>query len=184
MCRLVACDFETALSKSAEDFDRLIRPIAARVLRGRFGIVEADATSELAHSLDVEAGIDMWFVRDGTGIRGVANRVQWSDRYWRTFTVRMSRESGASTEYEKRVHAMQHEWLYPVLTMQSYITEDRQRLLGFGVMRTRDLMKFVRDGVGYERQTGAAQIGQATFWVVPWDTVAEVGVQFYEYVPE
>lgn len=181
---MVTLDFETALSKSAEDFDRLVRPVAARVLQGRFGIVEADTTSEFARSLDIEAGIDMWFVRDGTGIRGVANRVQWTDRNWRTFTVRMSRKSGATTEYEKRLSAIEDEWLYPVLTMQSYVSEDRQRLLGFGVMRTRDLMQFVTDGIGYSRRTGPAQIGQAEFWVVKWDDVIASDAQFYEYTPE
>lgn len=173
-----------ALEKSAKAFDRLVKPHAMRLLRGEFEIVESVTQSRVAQLLDVLAGIDLWFFDTERGVMGVANRVQWGDKSWRTFTIRKSRDSGARTEFEKRCEAIQGGWLYPQLTLQAYVTRDRQRLLSFAIAYTRDIIALLERGEGEVRKTGSAQHGQAEFYVLGWDTLREHNCKLLEYVPE
>lgn len=175
-------DWQQALSRSSDDFDRLIRPIASNLLRGRFEIVESVTASPVAKALDAQAGIDLWFVHTTSGIRGIANRVQRGEKNWRTFTVRKSRESGAVTEYEKRTRAIEREWLYPILTLQGYVTPDGERLLGFAVAKTKDILTIIRNGQAETSRTRAdCNIGLASFYVVKWDDITKAGRPLVEY---
>lgn len=173
--------WKAKLRQSSDDFARLIEPIAARVLVGQFEIVEGVTNVAVAQALDRQAGIDLWFVSTKGGVRGVANRVQRTTKNWRTFTVRNRRDSGVETEYAKRVRALKHEWLYPVLTLQAYVNLASDKLLGFGVARTRDIISFIASGRCRERRTGAGQVGQASFYVVEWDALKTDGYTVYEY---
>jgi len=172
---------EKALNQSSADFARLVQPVVSQALRGQFEIVEGVTDYEVAKALDVMAGIDLWFVRDGAGIRGIANRVQRTTHNWRTFTIRKERDSGATTEYEKRRQAILREWLYPVLTLQAYVTLDGEQLLGFGVAHTRDILAVIDAGLAGVRHTGSGQQGQASFYVVGWETLQDEGYWLYEW---
>lgn len=163
------------------DFERHIRPLAERVLRGRIESVEGAVSFAAASPLDAYAGVDLWVVRDGAGVRGIGNRIQRTDRYWRTFTIRQSRESGAETEFAKRQRSIANEWLYPVLTLQGYVTEDGSRLLGFAIARTRDILATIESGGSQVQATGSLQRGQATFYVVRWDVMRACGHRVYEH---
>lgn len=177
-------DWKQALNRSASDFDRLIRPIASSMLNGHFEIVESVTATPMAKALDTQAGIDLWFVHTTSGIRGIANRVQRGTRNWRTFTIRKERETGAKTEYEKRVKAIEHEWLYPILTLQGYVTPNGESLLGFAVARTRDILSAIADGMAETQKTReACNIGLATFYVVHWDDLRRAGRPIIEYPP-
>lgn len=173
--------FAESLRQSSDDFARLIQPLASEALRGKFEIVEGVTTYEVAKALDMQAGIDLWFVRDGGGIRGLANRVQRTTRNWRTFTVRKERASGNVTEYEKRVQAIKREWLYPVLTLQGYVTPDGSALISFAIAHTKDILSVIGAGGAQVQHTGAAQRGQASFYVVGWDSIVEAGYWMYEW---
>ena len=94
------------MTASAAAFKSGVWPAIAQTCGG--GVIEPveSVTAEgFAKSLDVMSGIDAWQVLNGTGIRGIASRVQWGDfkdgRDWGTFTVRKSRPTGSRTEWDK-----------------------------------------------------------------------------------
>ena len=109
-----------------------------------------------------------------------ASRIQSPEKDYRTFTVRHERESGARTELAKRSADVQHPGIFPSLTLQAYVRElaapvRKRVLLRFAVARTSDLVRVVRGG-GYRTQfTGQDQQGQASFYVVDWDTLVAAG---------
>lgn len=126
------------------------------------------------------SGIDIWLVHTTGGIRGIANRVQWGDTNWRTFTVRQATAKGGATEYEKRRRSIDKEWLYPILTCQAYITEDRQTLLGFAVAKTRDILDQIDPEHDVPKRT--YKYGRpASFYVVKWDDITKAGRPLVEY---
>lgn len=174
-------DFADALQQSREDFERHIRPLAERVLRGKIEVVEGAVAYASSEPLDAYAGVDLWIVRDGHGVRGIGNRVQRGPRNWRTFTVRKSRSTGTETEYAKRSRAIANEWLYPVLTLQGYVTPDGAHLLGFAIARTREIIATIAAGVYEVQHTGSRQRGQAEFFVVKWDALRARGHRVYEW---
>ena len=136
------------LLDSAYDFQRLVWPVIVGVCGGgTFEAVEGHASERLQEDLDVLAGIDgMQRLPAHLGLRGIASRIQWGDRDWGTFTIRETRGSGAKTELEKRLYAIQHPEqgiLYPHLTVQAYITKRRTgRLLSVAVAQTKELISY------------------------------------------
>src|SRR5574338_1021379 len=95
-------NFKQSLSRSMQQFTDVIQGSLGNVLKGEFRIVEGNTVDEVAKLLDTLAGIDVWHINKLKGIRGLASRIQTTDRNWHTFTIRRTRESGAATEYEKR----------------------------------------------------------------------------------
>lgn len=136
-----------------KDFDDAIRtaPIFISKLKEliKGDIVDIEAfgdTNPLVKLLDTHCGIDALHVFGGQ-IRGLALRVQWGEDY-RTFTVRYRKASGAETEYEKRMRAIDSALgaLYPYLTIQAYLDnrENPNQIRSIGVVRTLDLYNFIR----------------------------------------
>ena len=143
------------LSASAFDFTRVVWPaLAPKLGGGEIVPIEAVSHAGFNKELDTLAGIDAWLIRRGkASICGVASRVQWG-RAWNTFTIRISRPSGASTEYEKRLRAIDnrdHGFLYPHYTIQGYIEDPKGEgeLLSACAVRTLDLFTMARRA--YER---------------------------------
>ena len=171
-----------SLAQSIEDFDRLVRPIAAEKLSGRFVTVEGIGSDQTSRDLDTNAGIDLWLFHREKQVLGVANRVQRQEKNWRTFTIRKERDSGHETEHAKRKKAIENEMLFPTLTLHAYVTPDGASLFGFAVARTRDLLTMIEDGHCYVRRTRCeTNDGLASFYVVEWDRVRRSGYEFYEY---
>lgn len=131
-------------------------------------MVEGVTKYKMAKTLDQLAGIDLWYF-NSLGVRGIANRIQFGDKNWKTFTIRKNRESKAKTEYEKRSNAIKKEWLYPVLTIQGYFNEQTNKILGFAIAKTKDVLWMIDNGHCTTRKTGKSQIGQAEFYVVKWE---------------
>jgi hypothetical protein len=166
-------DFRGALSRSAQQFKTILEPELQQILKGKFEVVEGVTVDQLAKLLDALAGIDVWHIDKIKGIRGIALRIQ-TGKYWKTFTVRNKRESGAKTEYEKRKYAIEHGYLYPYLTVQAYISPEG-KLKGFAIARTVDIMSAIDAGFSGTRHTGEKQVGQAEFFWISWKTLAELG---------
>ena len=138
------------LSASALDFSRVVWPaLAPKLGGGEIVPIEAVSHDGFNKELDTLAGIDAWLVRRSkAAICGVASRVQWG-RAWNTFTIRISRPSGASTEYEKRLRAIDsrdHGLLYPHYTIQGYVEDPKGvgDLLSACAVRTLDLFTLAR----------------------------------------
>ena len=170
LCAGAVVTFATDLAQSSDCFDRLVWPVLAPLIGdGARVVIESTTDSTLAADLDRLAGIDAWQIVRPHGMRGIASRVQATDRPWDTFTVRMSRSTGAETEYVKRIRAMDSGcgWLFPHLTIQAYVSTARDRLLSVAAIRTEDLFKHVRDCTdGCTRKTNGHDGNR--FAVVPW----------------
>lgn len=172
-------DWEKDLKWSARAFSDLVWPLLNEIMPGDLVHVEAITHSDFARDLDAYAGIDAWHIVGGTGIRGIASRVQVCQpplRPYNTFTIRRSRESGTKTEYEKRKEAIESDkgWLYPHLTVQSYVTQRKDgQLLSFGVARTRDVITDIAHWIEHGEPQGDSHVYirrtyNASFYVVTW----------------
>lgn len=142
-----------AIDRSGGEFRRLVVPI----IRQRIGAteiieVETAADSRLTRCLDIDAGIDAFYQAEHAMpsgrrlvLRGIASRVQaWKGVNWRTTTVRLVRGNGSrDTEFAKRLVALRNMecvYLYPFLTCQAYLCEDRSAPVGIGLVETRRLI--------------------------------------------
>lgn len=138
---------EDNLKDTIFDFSRLVWPLVGPWCGGGvFTSVESES-HVLAKDLDVLAGIDGFQKLPQKGVmRGIASRIQWTDKDWKTFTIRKNRGSGAETELKKRLYALAHldkGFFYPHLTIQAYITERRVgTLISVAVTRTTELIPY------------------------------------------
>lgn len=165
-------DFQPAFAENRKYFHELIARPLGKVLGGRrFELIEG-VDHDLARQLDRTAGIDA-LLHHPAGLFGLALRIQY-DAFYETFTIRRQRESGARTEYEKRRDAFQWGALAPALTVQAYVNRKANKLIGGAVARTEDLLACIRHGKYRLLATGSDQVGQASFFVVPWFDVARL----------
>lgn len=139
---------------------------------GELMSMEGRPDIELAKQLDMKAGIDGWQIHKD-GIRGIASRIQESKRLWDTFTIRLSRDSGAITEFEKRLKAIESPdrgWIYPALTVQAYAATKKGPILSCGITNTKDLIQYIKSGLHYTRRTS-----NASFAVCIWRKMIKNG---------
>jgi hypothetical protein len=163
-------DVQRDLSKSAAAFKNVVWPaIGPRMGGGEIIPVESVTTSGFARDLDIKAGVDAWVTYGSTHMRGIASRVQWvRTRPFKTFTVRMSRKSGTSTEYEKQRHRIATPGaVYPYFTVQAYLRDGTNDLLIAAAAKTEDVIAAVGQ-IGWLQEN--SQDG-ATFWCVPWKSL-------------
>jgi len=103
--------------------------------------------------LDQYSGIDL-IGKKNDNLMTIASRIQW-DKNYKTFTIRYKRTSGAKTEYDKRIEAIEKGYLYPGWTLQAYmkgifdnnelIDENSLKILGCAVVRTDELYRFITE---------------------------------------
>lgn len=170
----------SGIATGADVFEALVKPRLLEVMGGK--IIDVESRGDpLSHSLDTLAGIDLLHVDPRCGVRGIARRVQYTDRCHRSFTVRKSRDTGQATEYDKRLFALEHGYLYPEFTLQCYVTRDKRTLLGFGIAQTAAILRAIQSGFCRERHTKPDEVGQATFYVVDWAALWRIGAWLYTY---
>lgn len=104
--------------------------------------------NSVLNMFDYYSGIDAIHIYNNQ-MRGIAVRVQWSNKSWNTFTIRYKRANGSKTEYKKRREAIygNNGWFYPFLTIQAYFDkrDDNPKMLSFGIVRTKDLYDYIED---------------------------------------
>lgn len=118
-------------------------------------------------------------------MRGIACRVQW-ERDYRTFTIRISRPSGAETEYQKRLSVLKRRdegFLYPYWTIQAYLDRPGGTLLSVAVAKTTELYFWIEQ---YEKHVRLLPRKKAThggegFLYVPWDRYRLSGNYLFVY---
>lgn len=144
-------DFKTDLTDSAYDFLRIVYPKLKQLKFIRGELIPIEVVTDikfktLAQKFDQLAGIDIWQIVKNEGIKGIASRIQWSEKAWNTFTIRKSRSSGTKTEYEKRLFAIEtNEWIYPYYTIQAYISERRiGELISMAITKTADIFDMIK----------------------------------------
>lgn len=112
--------------------------IASKCGGGEIKPVEIIHDNIIAKELDLLCGIDVWQTIKGAGARGIASRVQRGN--FDTFTIRYQRDSGSTTEYEKRKEAIDTgKFIYPYLTCHAYVNAKTEKLLSVGLVKTVDL---------------------------------------------
>lgn len=139
-------DWQNKLNDSNKAFINLVWPVIKNVCDGgEIKPVEIIRDNDIAKDLDVLCGIDIWQKISDKGVRGIASRVQFTNKPWNTFTVRKYRKSGHKTEYHKRLEAINSngKYIYPYLTCQAYVSLDKLHLLSCGVARTKDIFDVV-----------------------------------------
>lgn len=149
-----------AIKRSSHTFQHVVWPAISDIFGGAQIIpVETVTDSEMTRMLDVYAGVDMWMVL-GDLMYPVASRVQYGPTAWDTFTVRYSLASGNRTEYQKRRESIDRGSLYPRITMQAYVHDDR--LLSVGWIRTDTLINLCERHMA---QIRTAPGGNQFIWV-------------------
>lgn len=174
-------DVAGRLAKSSEDFLTHIWP----AYQAQFGDpvpVESVTANDFARELDVRSGIDMWLMSRDGHMRGLASRVQWGDKSWDTFTVRMKRVSGYATEFDKRVAQIATPGtVWPWYFCHGYMSKDRTRLIAAALARTADVIAAVQFGIGFEKPNSE---DGTRFWCVPWRDLAGTGAQLQVVRPQ
>lgn len=137
--------FRQNLKRSSRDFLEVVWPnIKNYIGDGEIRPVECVSTDNFADDLDLIAGIDAWqIIRDRNVIRGLASRVQWGSAY-NNFSIRFQLKSGAPTEFEKRLYAINNQtegYIYPHLTIQAFIDQNG-KLISAGIIETKELILF------------------------------------------
>ena len=167
-------DVLTAMTESQRYFHELIEEPLGKVLGiDRFELIEG-VDNNIARELDMTAGIDV-IGHHHAGLIGLALRIQY-DTFYETFTIRCRRESGAKTEYKKRLEAFQWGALVPTLTVQAYVNRATGKLFGGAVARTEDLLACIKRKKCHLQATGNDQIGRASFYVVNWSDVRSLEI--------
>jgi len=166
-------DWETDLKKSNQKFVDVVYPQVEESFFNGEGLipVETETTDVFYDIMDQKAGIDFWYVeREGNGMWGLGNRVQWTDKAWNTFTVRKERSTGSETEYGKRKRQIEEGLLYPKYMCHSYI-DSSDNFLSSALVKTKDIIEYIDNGEeGYEytvRKTTHRK-GFESFFVVNW----------------
>lgn len=129
--------------------------------------ITEDSEDETLKRLDQLAGIDAFQEVEGQ-MRGVALRIQYGNN-WGTFTIRYARASGQTTEFYKRIKALQGNdgYLSPYFTSQIYIDKESMQILGGAICKTVNLYDYVLQNLEYlrERQCRVCPEGNKFLWV-------------------
>jgi hypothetical protein len=137
-------DSQEKVKKDIKDTVRAIRSIENHVIPKLISgtIIEVESEKdELKKTLDVKSGID-YFREDQYGLQGIASRVQFG-YIKNTFTIRTERESGNTTELEKRIYAIIYRYLYPEFTWQAYFDNSTDlKLYSIAIIKTIDLFGY------------------------------------------
>lgn len=176
--------FSEDLSDSSFDFQRVVSPIIKPWVGGGELVLIEGSRDETLKTLDTNSGIDVLHICNGQ-VRGIANRIQWVDVSYRTFTVRCDRDSGTKTEYEKRREAIDSEkgYIYPSLTVQSYIAHPKRQgnLINLAMCRTSDLInictRFEQGGIQNKEHVREGRTTNAGFIIIDWDFMKAEGLK-------
>jgi len=132
--------------------------------------------NEINKFLDRDSGFD-YFRENEHGLQGIASRVQFDDCF-NSFTIRLERDSGNKTEFEKRNYSIEHGYMYPEFTMQSYFDNRTDfNLISIAIIKTIDLFNhyklFKEDFI-----TKASK--NATFLSVHWNYLKNLRIKVYK----
>ncbi len=176
-------NFKQDLNDSIFDFQRVVLPklTELKFISGEIIPIETSMAIEfqrLIKQFDMLAGVDLWQIKNKEGIRGIANRVQWINIYrddFKTFTIRKHRQSGVETEYSKRLKSINSEsWLYPYLTIQSYMLGRRREgsLAFMAITQTKLIFETIEKGEANEDYFEKPNKADGNIFIcVPWESI-------------
>jgi len=171
----VRADVQRDMCKSKSSFETLVWPAIGPMIGGGRAIsMELSQDSELRTLFDVSSGIDAWQVSANGDMYAIASRVQPYGRDWSTFTVRLTRKSGAKTEWEKLKNACYSRdgRVYPQWFVQAYTSIDGKSLLSCAAVRTTELVSHIDFFCREEHDVRCNGSDGNKFWMVGWDKPA------------
>jgi hypothetical protein len=143
--------------KSANQFYSIVKPKLEELLKSEINIIEEyeeDNSSmyRVSKELDMYSGVDGWrFDKANQRHQYIASRIQIIKKGFKpfnTFSIRASRQN-SKTEYEKRIYAIENDWLYPQLTIQTYLDDTESEILSLGIVYTRELFLYAKNNFDY-----------------------------------
>lgn len=172
----MSAQVERVIRKSSDDFLKVVWPLIGR----DFGTpipVETVTSNAFAKELDTRAGIDVWLISVDGHMRGLASRVQWTDRSYDTFTVRMKSRYGGPTEYHKRKREIAAPGsITPHYFCQAYVSVDRSKLVAAAIACVRDVISAVDLDMG--RLMPPNPDGTQGY-AVPWSALSNNGARIH-----
>lgn len=179
---------EAVYNDMADSVRRLMnaRPTIKKMLGGGEIAQVEEIENAVCNMLDLKAGIDYFQVYGESEelkgvIWGISSRFQVG-KSWETFTIRLERESGVMTEYEKRKIAIERNGEYPYLTIQGYVTDDgKEELTSLAIARTKDIFECIDSGYRTLQHTRHDKCGQSSFYVVKWEDMVRLGYPIVIY---
>ena len=149
---------------------------------GEFIAVEGNATDHMRKMLDMHSGIDAFLVLPGIGVRGIANRVRYGNRYRRTFTI-SAPDSNANhpSAYEKRVTAKQQDYIMPYYMVTAFFDEREGDLLRVGMCEVKDLIDQISHGTEGRDYVLKTPRRKRNFYSVEWNMMSPSEVQVREF---
>lgn len=158
-------DFNVSIEKSSTIFEQLCVPELKKEFNCEFISIEKNQDIHSHKIMDTMAGIDALAFKKDEGVRGVASRIQYG-KVWNTFTIRKSRESGVTTEFEKISKAIEDDNMRSFYTVHAYVNHNN--IEAMAICLTKSLFQLIRDGKFTVKKTNPDQKGQAEFYVVKW----------------
>lgn len=159
-------EYQQDLIWSEKVLNEVVWPAIKASFKAKMISVEGDK-SNVSRELDMSSGIDA-YIKSEQGIQSLASRVQRCDasRPWNTFTIRSARDIGGKTEIHKRVSSIKNnDSIYPMLTMQAYVSEIDFSFASAAIVRTEHLYAYLME----ERENiMTRQTSNATFKVIKW----------------
>ena len=117
--------------------------IKDKIFHNKVDLVSVEGQNSITMKwLDQYSGIDIIGRKNDNHLVTIASRIQWNKNY-KTFTIRYERITGAKTEFEKRIEAIQKGYLYPNFTMQAYINETPLQILSWASIKTDIFYKYL-----------------------------------------
>lgn len=162
--------FDDSKKFTTENFARYVAPI----LRDKFHAVEVHDTETFADEeskrLDRENCIDGYFVTSDGNKEYFASRIQHG--FYPTFTVRKSRDTGNTAEYQRLCKLINGDEIYPKYFIQTYIETD---VATVAITKTAELMEFIHKTNPPVKHTRSDQHGQANFFICDWTKLQQFG---------
>lgn len=136
----------TQIATSSQEMRNVVWPVIAQQLGGGTLIPQEGTGSHLAQSFDADAGIDHFQHNAHDGyMRALATRVQHSPWCFRSFTIRLSTVGGGITEHAKLLRRARSGAMRPDLTIQAYVNQQEQALVGALWIETDALCRYLID---------------------------------------
>ena len=163
-------NFDVSKKFTVENFAKHVAPI----LRKFCGAVEVHDTESLASDyfkrLDRENCIDGYFVTSDGNKEYFASRIQKAN--FKTFTVRKSRDTGNTAEYQRLCKLIDDGGIYPKYFIQTYIESNCATV---AIIKTLKLIEYIRKKNPPVRHTHSDQYGQSDFYVCNWTALKKFG---------
>lgn len=153
-------DYQSDQSAANDLYQRHLLPALADDLCAGITLASGDTGEQLDRLADIDA-----IASNAAGTWGIGWRIQVGS--WDTFTIRLSRNSGTLTQFEKISRAIRNGNLYPKLTCHAYLDGE---MLRYAVAQTRELWAWIET----HRNTPLVEVrrtSNAAFLVVRFDDV-------------